>query len=429
MIRLLLLLLLLVHTVFGVSNDIDKKISINKEVLKKTNKVKKKTNIKLMQLAKQINQAKKELNNLSIKIDKVELEIKKEFIQLKKLNKDVKVLNLKSNLILEQKDAIQKNILDTLITNHAANVALKLASKESINAIADSYIYEILLKQSKKDLEMLDNEYKDIIKKQKMHTAKIDKIETFIKKAQKNKSDFDKLNEKYYQSIKSSKEQHVKYQKALKKSIKKQVQLSSLLGNLNILKKKKIKKEQREQQESKKKLLARLIKEKNQKKIYKTQKKQQTTKKFNQEIEMNVRSIGSSYSGIKIAKYRGRKTIPPLKKYSILKKFGKSFDSVYKIKLFNDSITLKTNTTNSKVYSILSGKVVYSKKDNGLLENVVIVKHKNNLHTIYSHLDKIAPNIKKGKWLKKGSVVGRVDNTLVFQATKNNKYINPKELF
>ncbi len=64
-----------------------------------------------------------------------------------------------------------------------------------------------------------------------------------------------------------------------------------------------------------------------------------------------------------------------------------------------------------------------------MLENVVIVQHSNGLHTIYSHLDEIAPTLKVGKWIKKGYVIGRVSDTLNFQATKNSYHVNPKDLF
>ena len=72
---------------------------------------------------------------------------------------------------------------------------------------------------------------------------------------------------------------------------------------------------------------------------------------------------------------------------------------------------------------------MYAKKNSGMLENVVIIQHKGGLHTIYSHLDKISPTLKVGKWIKKGYVVGRIDDTLTFQATKNSAHINPKDLF
>ncbi len=77
----------------------------------------------------------------------------------------------------------------------------------------------------------------------------------------------------------------------------------------------------------------------------------------------------------------------------------------------------------------MDGKIVYAKQDSGLLENVVIIKHNNNLHTVYSHLDEIAPTLREGKWVKAGYVVGRVNDTLTFQVTKDNEHINPKDLF
>ncbi|MCK5293856.1 MAG: M23 family metallopeptidase, partial [Arcobacteraceae bacterium] len=141
------------------------------------------------------------------------------------------------------------------------------------------------------------------------------------------------------------------------------------------------------------------------------------------------RNIGSTSKGIKISSYKGNKTISPLKSYKVIKKFGKFYDPVYKIELFNESISLKSKQQNAKVYNIIKGKVVYAKHDAGELGNVVIVKHRNNLHTIYSQLSNIPKTLKVGQWIKKGYVVGRVKDTLVFQVTRDNKYLDPQKLF
>ncbi len=155
-----------------------------------------------------------------------------------------------------------------------------------------------------------------------------------------------------------------------------------------------------------------------------------TTKlKLSKNISSNIRMLGSSTRSIKIVKYKGKKTIAPLDSFKVVKKFGKYFDPVYNIELFNESMILKTKKAQAKVKSIFNGKIVYAKKNVGMLENVVIIQHKNGLHTIYSHLDEIAPYLKVGRWIKKGYVVGRVNNTLIFQATKNESHINPKDLF
>ena len=151
-------------------------------------------------------------------------------------------------------------------------------------------------------------------------------------------------------------------------------------------------------------------------------------KELDKDMNIKVRKIGSSAKGIKIAKYYGRKTIAPLKSYKVVKKFGTYYDDVYRMKLFNESVALKTKIPNAKVVSIFKGQVVYAKHNTGLLGNVVIVKHRGGLHTIYSHLDRISPTLKVGKWIPKGYVVGRVSDTLEFQATKNSRYIDPMRL-
>ena len=151
--------------------------------------------------------------------------------------------------------------------------------------------------------------------------------------------------------------------------------------------------------------------------------------KYAKNLNLDVKKIGSSNSGVKVVRYRGKRTIAPLKSFNVVKKFGTYYDPIYKIKLFNESIVLKTKRPKAKVVSVLNGKVVYAKKNSGMLENVVIIQHENGLHTIYSHLDEIAPTLKVGKWIKKGYVVGRVDKNLTFQATKNSSHINPKDLF
>jgi murein DD-endopeptidase MepM/ murein hydrolase activator NlpD len=233
----------------------------------------------------------------------------------------------------------------------------------------------------------------------------------------------------------SIEQKHKLYQIELKNIIKKQNSLTNLLSTLNILKEKESAKEEKRKRDRlialkkkrEKEKLAKASKSKSTNQVQKTQKSVQQD--YAEDIDLDVRILGSSTKGVKIRKYRGRKSISPLKSYSILKKFGKYYDPVYKIKLFNESILLKTNDANAKVFAILDGKVVYSKQDSGMLENVVIIQHKNGLHTIYSHLDQISPTLKVGKWIKKGYVVGRVDETLNFQAIMNNAYVNPEELF
>ena len=199
--------------------------------------------------------------------------------------------------------------------------------------------------------------------------------------------------------------------------------LKSKVAKINKEKQQKQIKQKKQKQKPKISKEIKIAKPKNYKEI-----KLASKKAFQEKINLKVKSLGDSSKGIKIAKFKGNKTIAPLKSYVIEKGFGTYFDPVYKIKFFNDGLVLKSKIKNAKVYNIMLGKVVYVKEDAGVLGNVVIIKHKGNLHTIYSHLDRISPTIKKGKWIKKGYVVGRVKEKLTFQVTRNSNYINPLEL-
>ena len=78
---------------------------------------------------------------------------------------------------------------------------------------------------------------------------------------------------------------------------------------------------------------------------------------------------------------------------------------------------------------MLDGKIFFIKRDAGRLKNIVIVKYANDLSVIYSNLDELSSKISVGKKVLKGYTLGRVDTTLILQATKNNRYINPEKLF
>ena len=98
------------------------------------------------------------------------------------------------------------------------------------------------------------------------------------------------------------------------------------------------------------------------------------------------------------------------------------------MEFFNESVTLSAKEADSKVYSVLPGKVIYEKKNQSILDNVVIISHPNGLHTIYSHLDQISPTITTGKYVEGGYVIGRVSGSLIFQATQNNAFIDPLQM-
>ncbi len=224
----------------------------------------------------------------------------------------------------------------------------------------------------------------------------------------------------------------------------KQNALRSALAELNILQKKEVEEERRiaaeqkaamlaeekrKQAERKEREQARAEARKKGKKVVYTTKK--TTKKATKVKETptdrNVRKVGSSYKKDKIYAYRGGKTISPIRGAKLVKKFGTYIDPIYKIKIFNESITLRAPSRNAKVKNVLNGKVVFA-GSSSMLGKVVVISHSGKMHTIYAGLSKIAPTVRKGSKIKKGYVIGKVSRKLIFEATKNSKHINPMRL-
>ncbi len=305
----------------------------------------------------------------------------------------------------------------------------------------------ILNSRAKEKVSKLNTNYSALSTNTKNNQKDIDKIASYIEDRQKTKNKLTILKEKHSSSLISLEEQHKSYQEELNKVAKEQESLKNLLSELNILKEAETKKaqarEEAEAEEKRNKLQELLAQKKSS-----TQKIQEEyspsqdssnddvvqtadvrNQRYAKNLNLDVKKIGSSTDGVQIIKYKGEKTIAPLKSFKVVKNFGTYYDPVYKIKLFNESIVLKSDEPKAKVVSVLNGKVVYAKKNAGMLANVVIIQHEGGLHTIYSHLDEISPTLVVGKWIKQGYVVGRVDDSLMFQATKDSSHIDPKDLF
>ncbi len=430
MTKFLLIFILIISFLDASTKTIDKKIEKNKQILEKNKSKQEKADIQVKILAKQISNQNRELSKLEKVIDIVNNDIKKHQSQLEDAKKSLGNLQEDSKSLMKKREDNEKQIIKVIIDDFSSSIALKLAGESNLKELVDSEIYSILSQNSKDEILKLNNSYELITQNKKENQKRIKKISAYIEDRKKKKNELNILKKKYSKSLVSLEKKHKEYQAELKKTVQKQESLKDLLGRLNILKKEELEKE-RKARIAKARRLAKQKKKKRKsssKKDY-TLDEEARNSKYANDIDIDVRMIGSSTSGIKMTKYRGRKTIAPLDSFNVVKKFGKYFDPVYKIELFNESIVLKTKKPQAKVKAIFNGKIVYAKKDAGMLENVVIIQHKDGLHTIYSHLDQISPSLKVGRWIKKGYVVGRVNDTLTFQATKNEKHVNPKDLF
>lgn len=439
-----ILLLVFSNISFASTKNIDNKIKNNKKNLNKNVSKKKQTSLKVKSLANKINAQNKNIIKLEKNIKKVNSDINEHEKLLEESKAKLTQLRKKSTNLIKEKKGNEVQIVDTIIEDFSTSIALKLASKNTLGELIDSEIYTILSENSKDQILKLDNNYDLLTNNTKANQKKIKTISSYIEDRKKTKKTLNTLKNKHSKSLTSLEDQHKSYQKELKKVAQQQESLKKLLSNLNILKEEELRKERIKRvklqrllaQKKKKKKKKEAEKRKKKKSSSKREKKQDTiqtaevrNQKYAKNLNLDVKKIGSSTSGVKVVRYRGKRTIAPLKSFKVVKKFGTYYDPIYKIKLFNESIVLKTKRPKAKVVSVLNGKVVYAKKNSGMLENVVIIQHENGLHTIYSHLDEIAPTLKVGKWIKKGYVVGRVNKNLTFQATKNSSHINPKDLF
>jgi len=120
------------------------------------------------------------------------------------------------------------------------------------------------------------------------------------------------------------------------------------------------------------------------------------------------------------------KTISPLKNGQVSKTFGIHTNEVTGTKVFNESISIKA-MDDLRVQNVLDGKVTYVGTSN-MLGKVIVVAHKNKMHTVYSGLSSIESTVVLGTKVSKGFVLGSVENTLVFQVTQDKKYVNPLDL-
>lgn len=429
------LFLIINANIFLTASVIDKKIERNKEILNNSTKKKKSTTLKIKELASKIEEQNTNIIKLENDIKQINLDIDEHQKLLEDAKSKLDELKAKSSRLIKEKIDNEEQIVNTIIEEFSISIALKLASENSLQELIDSEIYTLLSQHSKDKVLKLNNNYNALSSNTKNNQKDINKISSYIENRQKTKEKLTNLKQKHSSSLVNLEEQHKSYQQELNKVAKQQESLKGLLSDLNILKKEELRKAERLRKEKLRKLLAQKKAEEKKAQKEKAEEKKEIqsaeirNQNYAKNLNLDVRKIGSSTNGIKIVKYRGKSTIPPLKSFEVVKKFGTYYDPVYKIKLFNESIVLKSKEPKAKVVSVLNGKVVYAKRNAGMLENVVIIQHEGGLHTIYSHLDEISPTLVVGKWIKQGYVVGRVNDSLLFQATKDSSHINPKDLF
>ena len=449
---LILVFSLSMGLLYGASTS--SKIQDSKKTLSATSSEKTKANRRLEKIASDIKTAEKDVVYLEKKIDELEqsqVKTEKKYEMLKKelvaFEEDFK----ETSKTLELK---RTKFISLLSEQFSIVFAMEQAHEPTQESIILHEVYSAYKKENSKALATLRSDIVSLKKSKKKKLSLRNKTKEDIAQIIKKRDSYTQKKEAKEKLLKKLSVDEERYNAKLEKIVDKQNSLRSTLAKLNILHKQEVataqkiaaaKKEamrlekERQRQIRKEKALARAKARKAKEDLKKAKTEEERVeariaakeadaeeKKVYKESE-KVRQINSSYTKSQTYKYRGNKTISPLASAKVIKKFGTYIDPIYKIKIFNESITLKSNTENAKVKNILNGKVVFAGKSS-MLGKVVVVSHSGKVHTVYAGLSKIAPTIKVGSKIKRGYVVGKVSEKLIFQATKNSKHINPLKL-
>ena len=406
MYRLLLLFLLFNLSAYA-QGEIDKKIKKTSSQLHSYSKNYSSLNRKMAKTAKAILKQKKELLKQDAYLKKLKKELETKESSYKLNTKELQLLKSTQIKLKKRQDKLEQELVFVIAKSVSLSVILDEEYPANEEALIELKVLQAMLKESQEKAKRLSELYfqnSKIINSLHRKTTTLEKSIASIDAKRKELLKKQAENKKALKKLKLAK---ASYKKELKKLLKRQNALKKTLSQLNLIKVDEIKKAKEE---------------KARKEAFKRQK-----------IVLNenlpkVKKHGSSYQSVKTIRYRGPKTIAPLHSYTITKKYGTYTDPIYGIKIFNESISLKPKQPNAKVKTVFNGKVIYADKT-AVLNNIVIVEHKNGLHTIYANLSQIAPNIRKGKKVKRGAVIGRVKNELVFEVTQKSAHINPIRLF
>ena len=403
MLRLFFVFLCLIQ--LQANQEINQKISKNKTALENQKKKEAQVNQKLQELGKEVNKQKEELSTIENIIKESETNISKNKQEYSKKETLIKTLSSNQESLYQKRKDIELAIIDLVAKDISFAILLNDFQPESIRDLITEESFKVLNNTTKKELANLSQQQTQIIQDLKTLQKEIAQLQSFIDSENKKRANLKDLQAKQKKVLNAYQKEIDKYNQELQQITKERDSLQEILVQLNILK---------SQEEEKRKKREELAKTEN------------TTTPKSTQSDFDVRQVASSYHNISTTKYKGARTIAPLDNFKIDKRFGPYYDPVYKMKVFNESITL-ISTGDDKVKSVLDGKVIFA-KDTPILKKVIIIEHQNNMHTIYAQLDKIAPTIKPGSIVKKGYTIGRINNALKFEVTLKDKHIDPLEL-
>ncbi len=371
------------------STSLDSKIKHSRRQLNSKKIQYKKMDRKLSLVAKKILSAKKEQKLLAKKLVKLAENIKNNEDDFLRLQKKEKKITVELNSIGGEIEKKEKKFLDLIAKNFSLALALDELKQPTPDSVMMKEAYKIYAKENSKEIEGLEKDIEEL--RDKKSTLKLKQLQ------------ISKSLEKFIAQRKEFQEKKVQKDKLIENLARDKSIYQKRFNKIKVLRK------------TLERKLARL-------KIIKHNSTTSKKDRVNKDISFN-----DTVSTPRV-KYRDRKTISPLKGARLIKRYGTYIDPIYKFKIFNKSITLKAPYAGAKVRSVLAGKIVFAENSGGMLGKVVIVEHNKGIHTIYAKLSRLAPGIRVGKKVSRKTVIGKVEKSLMFEVTKNNKHINPMKL-
>ncbi|MFG5115458.1 murein hydrolase activator EnvC family protein [Campylobacter lari] len=363
--------------------------------IKENERIVKQLSKKLEDLASEILDNEKNLKKIALEISTLTSKTSKLESSVKTQIKALEQLNVQNKDLLQNKNKIEGKIIDLIAKDFAYDLAIPKNYIESEDSIIALELVGVLDKIFKEEFYQISKDYENISKKIEEKQTQITTINNNLKAYKDQIDELKNLRKKQEQEIAKQKTDKEIYTRKLFNLQAQQQELRKTLNNLKI------------------------IKEKEEEKL--------AQKKEDKKPNSNVKQVGSSYQTSSVKRYSGPRTIAPLESYTVKQKFGNYVDPIYNIKIYNENVVLKSDSANAAVRNVLDGKVVFAKAT-PTLKKVVIVENKDGIHTIYAHLDKIAPGVKVGRNIKKGYIIGRVESDLTFEVTQKNFHINPLEM-
>jgi len=401
-----LTLFLLSSMLFG-AVSIDKKIDKTSSKLHSYKRNYVNINKKLMQTADAILKQKRMLKQQIKELQELKAELATKEQSYNDDTKQLELLGKSQTTLKEKQNKIEEKLVFFIARSVSLSVVLEEKYSQNEESLIEVEVLKKMLKSSQDEVKKLNSLFYENEKEVNLLQIHSDTLQSNIAEIDKKRKKAIQIAKENKQALLKLRKEKASYTKQLKRVISRQNSLKDTLEKLNIIKQDNIRKER--------------------------ERKEREAAFAKQKINLNenlpkVKQHGSSYQSVKTIRYRGPKTMAPLRRYTITKKYGPYTDPIYGIKIFNESISLRPKSPNAKVRNVMNGKVVYADKT-AVLDNMVIVEHKNGLHTIYANLSQIAPDIKKGRKIRRGSVIGRIRDELIFEVTKKNYHINPIRLF